>query len=222
MQQDIIFCLLKFHRKDIIERLVSKGELYFSPPDIYNDDKNVGRGDEFEGAEWVDNSQIVKIEVENPEIGAFTFIPKPNALSKIIQYHRNYLSYSLMAITPSSFKQGNPFRIEDKMLEFGDSAVIIEDPYRFFRAIGAKLKEANVRYSIGPIEYIDLKSEGRKDLTPFHKREDHAYQMEYRVIIESKDGIPKIFNIGSIEDYCKVTTSKNIIETMWKAKKHHT
>ena len=213
---DKIFCFLKFTEKEFADKLLNDGEVYFNLPSSYNKLTENERGDDNEGAEWIDNSQIVHIRSDHPTLGTFEFKPVPNSPSKIVQYNYYFLSFSLYAITPDLFDNSDTYKIDSRMREFGDTAVIIEEPYIFLNAIIAELKSKNLRYEIKPANYRDL-TNGRVDLVPFDKKQEHQHQCEFRIIIENTDNTAKTVKIGSIEKYSRLVSSESIIESIWTA-----
>ena len=195
---DKIFCLIKFGERPYMERLLKYGELFFNTSAKYNElhkDENE-RGHINEGARWVENALIAKVEADHLALGKFTFKPVQSKLSKLIQYNYFYLSYSLYAISHRTFENSNIHKIDSKILEFGDAAIFIQKPYKFL----TQLKENSIRYDANFVEYVDLDKKGKINLSPFDKKMRHYHQMEFRIIIEDIDDKLKIINIGSIEN----------------------
>jgi hypothetical protein len=128
---DKIFCFIKFTKREFAEKLLKNGEVFFNLPSSFNNLTEKERGDDNEGAEWIEYSQITHIKAEHPTLGTFEFNPVPNSPSKIIQYNYFFLSFSLYAVTPDLFDKDNSHTIDSRMNEFGDTAIIIEEPYIF-------------------------------------------------------------------------------------------
>lgn len=215
---DKIFCFLKFTEREFAEKLINKGQIYFNLPNTFNKLVNKERGDDNEGAEWIDNSSIVHIKVEHPTLGTFEFQPVPNSVSKIVQYNYYFLSFSLYAITSALFNNDNTHKIDSQMSEFGDTAIIIDEPYIFLNAIISELKSKNLEYEINLVNYRDL-TNGKVVLVPFDKKQEHQHHCEFRIIIKNTDDTPKIIEIGSIKNYSRQVSSKSIIESIWTAKR---
>lgn len=215
---DKFFCFIKFTEKKFAEKLIKKGQIYFNLPSSFNNSDNKERVDKNEGAEWIDNSQIINIKVEHPTLGKFEFESIPNSVSKIVQYNYYFLSFSLYIITPALFNNDNTHKIDSRMIEFGDTAVIIEEPYIFLNTIIAELKRQNLDYEINTVNYRNL-TNGKVELTPFDKKQEHKHHCEFRIIIKNTDNNPKTIEIGSIENYSRMTTSKSIIKSNWTAKR---
>jgi len=213
-----IFCLIKFGEKEHIEKLLKQGELYFNTVSTFSELKDKERGDVNEGAEWIKNAQVKKIKVEHPTLGSLELFPATNQLSKLVQYNFYYLSFSLYAITPRCFEVTNKFQIDNRMLEFNDTALFIKEPYKFINSVVSKLKKDGIKYEANIVTYDDLCREGSLEITPFTKKIEHQHQMEFRIIIENTDNEAKVISIGSIEDYSVLLSSKSMIETIWEAK----
>lgn len=167
------------------------------------------------------NAQVKSIEVDHPTIGKQVFNPVQGKISRITNYNYYYLSYSLFAISGRTFKEQNNYKIDDKLLEFGDSAVFIKDTLKFLKAIEVQLKKEGVKYEMRFVEYIDYEKEGEILIEPFNKKTEHSHQMEFRIIIENTNDKARFINIGSIAHYSQLLPSKSMIEIDWKAKKEN-
>jgi hypothetical protein len=209
-----LFCLIKFAEKEFADKLLKKGEVYFSLPSHYKKLKEQERGDNNEGAEWIDNALLTNLKVNHPTLGTFEFKPLSNVPSRIVQYNNYYLSFSLYAVTPSLFIKDNTHKIASNMRGFGDTAIIINEPFVFLEAIIAELNAKKLRYEMNTIVYKDL-TNGKVKLTPFIKKQEHQHQHEFIIIIENIDNIPKLITIGSIEKYSKLVSTETIIESIW-------
>jgi len=218
-----IFCLIKFGSSEYNEKLLKEGELYFNTPIKYNElsGSENETGDNNEGAEWIENTQLKKISVEHSTTGELVLTPIPNSLSKIIQYNYYYLSYSLFVISSRLFENTDKYQIDKKMLDMknANSALMIKEPYKFINCIISEIKKLGLQYEAGIVEYKKLNCEGRIEIRPFDKKIEHQHQVEFRIVIENKDNLPKKIYIGSIEDYCIISSSKSMVETIWEAKR---
>lgn len=213
------FCLIKFGSEKHMESLLKNGELYFSTAESFKKSSNLERGDTYEGAEFIENFQMEKIKIEHKTIGTREFKTHPNKLTKFIQFNYEYLSYSLYAITPSLFENSENCRIDKRMLEFGESAVLINDPGMFLKDVFSKLKEmGNNRNFADFVKYRDFGCNGKIDVNPFIKKIEYQHQNEFRIITENSDDKPKLIKIGSIEDYSHLLSSKYLIESTLKGR----
>lgn len=211
-------CYLKFGKSNHIENMLKYGEIYFNTPKNFSESKEPERGDSNEGAIWIDNSQLKDIEISHPSIGKINLKPKPNSLSKITQYHYHFLSFSLYDISQNIISNSEIKQIDERMLEFGNSALIIQNPKRLINSVTAELKKQHIRYLIKSIEYKKLYEQGNYTLSPFVKDYQYKHQNEVRIIIENKNNTPFSLNIGSIEDYCLFSESESMIKTEWSVK----
>ncbi len=215
-----IFCLIKFGSEKNMLKLINNGELRFSLSKEYNDlVDNQERGDLYEGAEWIENTEFKSIEVDHPTLGKHTFNPVKGKLGKLTQFNYYYLSYSLYAISTRTFSDKDIHKIDESHLEFGDSAVLIKEPYKFLNAITLELKKRQLQYEMNFVYYTDYEQEGKILISPFTKKNDHSHQMEFRIIIENLNGESEFITIGGIEDYCQLIPSKTVVEMEWKAKR---
>lgn len=221
-KSDILFCFVKFGKKEYMEKLIQDGELYFNTSSEYNKIQSVDnvRGDDNEGAEMIINKQLTDIRIEHPSLGSVDLKPNSNQLSKLIQYNYSFLSYSLLAISSRTFSNTDKFQIDKRFLnmEKTDTAVFITDPYRFLKSVSEELKKENLAYKFDFTEYKQLDQQERVDLNPFVKKKDHQYQMEYRLIIPNESDCARNIQIGSIADYCHLVTAESMIETTWNVK----
>ena len=220
LKEDHLICLIKFGKKHHLEKMLKDGEIYFNTVDSYTDSNEPERGDLNEGADWIENGQFANIKVEHQTLGEHTFTPKMNELGKLIQYNFYYLSHSLFAITPNTFSKSDVFQIEQRMLEFGDSALMIKKPYELLQNIVTELKRQSVKYEIKEIEYQDLSQSGRIEMNPFIKDIEFAHQNEYRIIIENLNNASRSIHIDSMEGYTVLVDSKSMIGTIWEAKRN--
>lgn len=217
---DRLFYLIKFGSEKNMAKLINDGELRFSLSKEFNGLVNEKeRGDLYEGAESIENAQLIKIEVDHPTIGKHTFNPVQGKLAKLTQYNDCYLSYSLYAISTRTFIGRDVHNIDKEHLDFGDSAIFIKEPYKFLSSITDQLKKEKIEYEMNYVEYLNYDQEGKISISPFNKKNEHSHQMEFRIIIKNVDNQAKLIHIGSIEKYCHLVSAESIIETVWSAKR---
>ena len=203
-----------------MQRLLDRGELYFNHPRLYNEwqAQEPQSGDIFEGADWVENAYVKKIQFLHPTLGTGELIPDPRELSKQIQYNYDFLSYSMYALTTDEFVGKDTFSIDpgNADLKDADSAVFIQEPYLFLKAVTAEIKSRNLRYRAKHVQYKDISTEGLTKMNPFIKKKEHQHQNEFRIILENMDDKPQAISIGSIATYSYLVSAKSMIETVWK------
>ncbi len=211
-------CYLKFGKRNHIEHMLKYGEIYFNTPKNFSESKEPERGDSNEGAIWIENSQLKDIQISHPSIGTLNLIPKPNSLSKIIQYHYNFLSFSLYDVSQNIISNSEIKQIDERMLEFGNSALIIQNPNKLIKSVTDELQKLQIRYMIKSVEYKKISKQGNHTLSPFVKDYQYKHQNEVRIIIENLNNKPFSISIGSIEDYCLFSESESMINSEWSVK----
>lgn len=216
-RQEPVFCIIKFGKKEHLEKLLDQGELCFNPTELYNSIEQINpeKGDSYEGAEWVENIFIKEVNFKHPKLGRLRFKTDTRHPFKFIQYDHNYLSCSFYIITARDFKRIDILKLDRKMLEFGSHAVIIKEPDRFLTKLKYTLDETDYSYRTNRVEYKDLSVIGRHAMNPFIKKKEHQYQKEFRVII--KDELHrKYLKLGSLNDCAELVSSKSLVEAKWE------
>jgi hypothetical protein len=216
-----IFCLVKFGQKVHLENLMNNGQMRFGAIDTFAQSKEKERGDKFEGALNMVNGQFLKIEYNNPDIGRGSFTPFPNTLGTIIHFTDNpYYCFSSYALTSGCFEDTDNHKIDERMSEFGEYALVIKEPIIFFEQVKKKLADLNLKFAYKLIEYKDYKQEGNFVVTLFSKTDDLQHQFEHRILIQSEKTEKEIFlEIGSIADFCFLSRTDEMLQTEFNAKR---
>lgn len=212
-----VFCFIKFGKKEHLEALLRSGEICFNPTELFNqiEDSNKEQGDCFEGAEWIENAFIKEVKCTHPVLGEFKFRPVSNEPFRFIQYHHYYVTNSLYVIRASDFKFSDKFRINEKMLKFGNFALIIKEPNRFLKQLKIALENSNYNFIAKPVDYIDLSRIKKYQMTPFIKKIEHSYQKEFRIVLNNV--FERCFlSIGSLEEYSEIVSSNFMTESSWE------
>src|SRR6266850_5729574 len=132
MDQESLFCFIKFGRREHMETLLKQGQLHFAPLELFSESTEKQRGDSFEGAYQIINDQFTEIKFDHPELGQHIFKPLENSLGRIIQYDaRLFCSYSILAVATNSFSESNDYQLDLNLTSFGDHAVLINEPIEF-------------------------------------------------------------------------------------------
>lgn len=200
-KEEKILFLIKFGKEKHLDSLLEKGELYFNSPKTFNDIKKLNneQGDENEGAIWIENMKSVQITWYHPKFGEIKFKPVPQKMSKLTQFNHNFLSCSFYAISNRDFENSDILKIDSRMLEFGEYALIIPYPKELIEdTIDCGNKE-NLEILANKVEYKNLTLEGRIEMNPFIKKVNHNYQKEFRLVLRNclePSKIIKIKNIG--------------------------
>jgi hypothetical protein len=215
-----IICLIKFGKKQHLEDLINNGILRFSPIKSFRDSEQKEQGDIFEGAFNIINEEFSKIEVKHPTLGNHTFKPVPKRLGRISQYNEDsFCLFSSYAITLDTFNNKDNHTIDHKMLEFGEYALFIKEPYEFLNRIYQELNLLNINFKSNLADYIDLSKRGDIDLSFFNKTDELSHQLEHRILIKSDDE-PKYIQIGSLKEFCDISTATDMIKTKFQAKRN--
>ncbi len=220
IKEDQLFCLLKFGQREYMERLLFSGEIYLNPIRNYRESKLPEIADTNEGLCYLENTQLKSISFNHPSIGEGKLNITEGSISRLLQFDdAPYLNFSMCSVSSRSFLETNDYRINKRLLAFGDTCVMIKDPLQFLKAVTLKLKELNHKYEIGFVNYHDYSSKEKFELTPFDKSHEFEHQEEFRIVILAKQYQPLVVNIGSIEEYCLLVDAKTMTETEWTAQR---
>lgn len=115
---------------------------------------------------------------------------------------------------------GNVLFIDERILEFGDTCVLIKDNKEFFDRISLSLENLNI--NIDAFFAHDVRYYAHDDITqfldPFSKLKNFEWQREFRVIFVPNDNIsvfdtlPLKINIGDISDITEVYNAKKFVK----------
>lgn len=201
------------------------GKMRFGAIESFAQSEDKERGDKYEGALEVANGQFSKIEYDHPKLGKFTFNPVPNTVGTFIVFtDEPYYSYSLYALNSNCFKEKDNHKIDKRMIEFGDYALVINEPNIFLERVKEKLTNLNLISSYKLIEYKDYKEVGTIINTNlFSKTKDLQHQFEHRILIKTEKKVNEIFiEIGSIENFCFLSKTEEILQAEFTARRKKT
>ncbi len=220
-QMTKIFWLIKFGEKEHLESLMHNGQMRFGAIDVFAQSTEKERGDKFEGAFNIINGQFSKIEYNHPDLGRGSFTPVPNTHGTIINFTDDpYYCFSSYALSSDCFNGTNDHKIDERMMEFGEYALIIKEPNHFLDQVKRKLTELNLTFDSKLTTYRDLEQEGTLDANLFSKTQDLEHQFEHRILIKSEQKQKAIFlEIGSIKDFCFLSRTDEMLQTEFKAKR---
>ena len=104
------------------------------------------------------------------------------------------------------------FIVDEKALEFGDTAVVITQGPEFQKRVICECKKKGWDYSFGLVDYVD-KETYSGPMGPFRKYSDRAYQSEYRIAVKANLKKPvEDFQIGDISDISCLCDSSSLRE----------
>lgn len=167
--------------------------------EIDRDEIDYYRRDPHEGRESTIDISIKKIKFLNEKLNHLT-IRDRNGKFTFFQnkYEHLYSLYGLPSVLNTNFK------IDSKMLKFGEHALIITNPKIFLEKI---INELGENFDLGFIEYHAKEME---KYTIFQKKALFNYQNEFRITANIKNG-NSIF-IGNIEDISILVDAKSLLE----------
>ncbi len=217
------FCLIKFGEKEHLENLMNNGQMRFGAIQGFSTSTELERGDKFEGATSILNGKFSKIECDHPTLGRYTFSPAVNALGSITEFDtRPFFSFSTYALTSECFMENDLYRISNNMLAFGNYALVINEPILFLNKVKQKLINENNKFGYRLVSYHDYEKEGKIETDFFTKTDKLAHQNEHRILIENYSLANAIFiEIGSVREFCFLSTAEDIINTEFKAKRRN-
>jgi hypothetical protein len=217
-----IFCLIKFGRKEHLEALRDKGQVRFGLLANFQTSTEKERGDKFETAVNILNGQFTKVECNHPELGRHTFKVAANTLGTIIHFlNEPYYCFSSYALTSDCFGEYDTYVIDNKMLGFGDHALVIFEPVLFLDRIKRNLTDKKIEFGYKRTDYRNYKIEGDIDTNLFSKTDELSHQHEHRILIKMDSVDKAIFvEIGSIRDWCFLSSTDELIKTEFKARRH--
>ena len=221
MAEDRVFCLVKFGKKEHMENLLNWGEVCFTALTLFRDSLEQERGDSFEAAFSLKNVILKEIKCEHPTLGTFYFNTTPDSVSRLIEFNLDpYLNFSAYAISTRIFENNNKHKISEKMIAFGEYAVIIKNPFLFTKGVFDELTAQNLQFKDGAINYHDYSVREKYELSFFDKNDQLKHQEEYRIILKLDSYKERhLIRIGSIKDYSEIVKSKDLIEMIWEAKR---
>lgn len=201
---------LKFGSEENINDLYRNGTIYMKPIQWFrkhHDEFNNLRGDRYEGVSKVINGlpgefEIPYIHYKGSHLGIHAYQSYEVLLGNL---------FCLFCISSNGWKNPNDFNIDKKMRGFGTHCLMVKDNARFLELIKEKLKELDVKYHIGFVDYYDEKKvNGTINL--FAKRQVYAYQKEFRIYVERDEADDFKFQIGSLEGIAEAYRSDEIIK----------
>ncbi len=212
-KNEIMF-FIKFGEKKNILDLYENGTLYFNTIDYFqNLESEQGvRGDNYEGTTRLTNYKGLdktKLELKDPKTGR-SIVLNPN------KYHlREFLSdikgnlYSLYSLKTPEILDFENFKIDERVKDFGDYFIVINNPSRFIDSIIKELNKQKISYKAKLVNYYD-KSELSGEICLFDKPSEFEYQKEYRIILYNNETKPIKIKIDSLKEYSSIFKSDSI------------
>ena len=212
--------LIKFQSADRIESLRKEGHIYAKTLAYYRkreeetgDDKI---GDKFEGM-WHISEGIITIDGESVAVS--------DTLLNTSQSD-NYV-FCMFGIDPNVNSFTFTEEQKEKMISFGDTALIILDGEEFVRRVyraaeeqGCEVHSGTVQYYDPSIDSVDMMISLVREMwrIALWKRESYSYQQEKRFVFIPKDKTMDHLDlyIGDISDISKVVSAEDALKLMIK------
>ncbi|RKN83480.1 hypothetical protein [Ulvibacterium marinum] len=208
MNTEVIF-LLKFGKKEHIENLLRKGEIFMNTIQWFKNFEKEGIGDIYEGASEVENIKNGRLTLRIPN-NPVTF---NNASLQLRKHHTGHIGniFSTYAISTLLLRRKSIHRIDKRMNRFGTHCLIIKDVQQFLNSVTNKLAEMGIEYSHNMVRYKNLNKNNHK-LSLFNKTHLLSYQKEHRIIALTDEDSVLQFEIGSIEHCAEMHLTDKIIK----------
>ncbi|MBI1225622.1 MAG: hypothetical protein GC192_10340 [Bacteroidetes bacterium] len=178
-----------------------EGILYMNPINHHKAiETNVERRDDFEGIERIEQMDWFTVKLEEREINFTKLGPSPNLTTAHMRIDNAGLTgniFSLIAVTSELVSEFE--KLDEKLMEFGNAFLIINNPSEFLNRVKNALNELNIQPTMGLVEYYDENAH-TGDLNVFYKPKRFKHQSEYRVFVDRGENSPFVLKIGSIED----------------------
>ncbi len=210
MDPNEILGIFRLDKKEYLERIFD-GKLRFTPVEKYKvaEDKESHRNDSMEGLKRVSQDAgihkgWIRIEGTGIEIRPIIKVHVAGALPNV-----SVLCFSTVTRTDiSELGEFSKYKMDNRMFEFGNVALVIRDIKQFIYRFLSKAREMGIMSDNGLVEYVDgERFEGVITRTGFAKLKDpFHYQKEYRLALKFNDKAPKeyILDIGSIRDIAEI------------------
>lgn len=219
-QEKAIRHVFKIGNAEHIVALLNHGELYLNTIDWFRQaDQNTERFDGLEGAVEIDQVSWIKLRDEQGKEFEFSRPEHPKhhpahgvLRSAHVLTHEDRLKGNIFSCTGVAVGEGPKFRKLDRRFgQFGDAAILIENPNQFLTRVEKALQELGLKYLISPVTYYDPSSFIGK-LGVFMKKDMHSYQHEVRIWVKSDSNEPIKLRLGSLRDIALIFELDGILE----------
>ena len=210
--------LIKFQDADKIKSLQS-GKIYAKTLGYYRKREETGDcevGDKYEGMIHINEATIYC-----PDTGEVVAVN--DDLLKTSE--SNDFVFCMFGVNPTEEKFRFTDKQKEKMLSFGDTALIVLDPDKFIRRVKAAAEKAGYKVYFKPVQYYDPTIDNGNMLISlsygmwhiaFWKRDSYTYQQEVRfVFTPGDDNIDHIeLDIGDISDITAIISAKSALSAI--------
>ncbi len=202
--------LLKFGKREYINSLYKKGHIYINLlSELQKGSGNDQRFDFLEGA--ISNFPLPDgiLQFRESKGGPWKKLEAINTRLNDRVNTSEFYCYSLFAVTREDVQQAGLYKIDQKMMEFGESFLMINNHVTFLAKIRAFLDSNGFKYIMGSVVYLDY-TRAHKDLTLFNKTDTLNHQKEFRILIKAKSSQPLQFEIGTLENDSTILESQTV------------
>lgn len=215
-----LFSLIKFGKKKHIESLYRQGRVRFGAIEGFRNLNQPERGDKFEGALSVENDYVASINFSHPIIGEGNFIPSKSKLGSFYTIiDEPIFCSSLYSLTSENFNDANKHKICSRMNEFGEYAIVIQQPYEYLNLLYQKLNNKKLKFIDRLVKYKNLKKKGTHHIDLFTKNIELQHQFEYRFLVKNNCDSNEFFlNIGSLENISFMSSTIDLLNTTFSIK----
>jgi hypothetical protein len=88
--------------------------------------------------------------------------------------------------------------VPERVIEFGDSALVITNPQEFMDRVLSHLRDNNIQGNADLVEYVPNDYAG--EIGPFRKLETFRWQSEWRLVCYAGPSGPRTLSLGPLED----------------------
>lgn len=211
--------LIKFQDKDKIKSLQS-GKIYAKTLEYYRKrEEETGDcevGDKYEGMVHINDATIYF-----PNMGEI--VPIKDELLKTSE--SNDFLFCMFGINPDLKKFSFTDEQKEKMLSFGDTALVVLDSEEFIRRVNIAAKNAGYQAEFNSVNYYNPNIDGGNMLfslgagmwnIAFWKRDSYIYQQEVRFVFrpgaENVDHIE--LDIGDISDITAIISAEKALSAI--------
>ena len=199
MESEKVLGLIKIGEAKYQKLLFEKGEIFMQTLAHFQKlEDNVGRGDIYEGSEFIEQIRSLKFENHQTRIELSSESGNFKDANMIrINQESNWNVYSLIGI--SKLDIGKENFISESNTKLGEFFILIYNVKEFMLRISDKLNSLGLQSSWNWVNYYDeYKYEG--SLNPFFKPNYFKYQNEVRVVTRNTNNLPLKFDIGNLSD----------------------
>lgn len=206
--------LARFSQKQHAVDMMKHGYLYFSSLMGFRNGEpdSIGRNDKRELN--ISSRPMVKASVTLPDGKSFEFIAA-NGPFRLREY-LNDPSILCFSMTQITFPLDEEPQYDKRLLEFGDSCILIWDVNSFLTAIGDSAKSLGLEYEIKEVTYYNEDIiDG--EISLFQKSHEFSWQNEFRVLIRVKKGQSFKLPVSNLNKMSIMIPSIELTETRFKA-----